>query len=206
MALDVRKKVMKRKLNKMKEAQANKRKREAEKNGQNADQQKRIKKSRQEESGDDSEQESVEQQHNHKGESSGSANEHENGPLEDMLEGTEVASYLSNTSFASLKDKVNDRLLANIDKMGFTSMTEIQAKSIAPLLEGKDVLASAKTGSGKTLAFLIPAIELLYKLDWKQHYGTGIVIISPTRELSMQTYGVLTELLEGEYFIKEQIH
>ncbi|PAV65768.1 hypothetical protein WR25_17425 [Diploscapter pachys] len=63
----------------------------------------------QEESGDDSEQESVEQQRNHKGESSGSANEGENGPSEDMLEGAEVASYLS--------------------------MTEIQVKSIAPLLE-----------------------------------------------------------------------
>ena len=72
---------------------------------------------------------------NFQGESSGSANENENGPSEEMLEGTEVASYLSNTSFASLKGKVNDRLLANIDKMGFTSMTEIQAKSIAPLLE-----------------------------------------------------------------------
>ncbi|KAK6045967.1 DEAD/DEAH box helicase [Cooperia oncophora] len=63
--------------------------------------------------------------------------------------------------------------------------------------QGRDILASAKTGSGKTLAFLIPAIELLLKLDWKQYNGTGVIIISPTRELSMQTYGVLTELLEG---------
>lgn len=66
------------------------------------------------------------------------------------------------------------------------------------VVKGRDILASAKTGSGKTLAFLIPAIELLLKLEWKQYNGTGVVIISPTRELSMQTYGVLTELLEGE--------
>lgn len=58
-------------------------------------------------------------------------------------------------------------------------------------------MASAKTGSGKTLAFLLPAIELLHKLNWKQHNGTGVIIVSPTRELSMQTYGVLSELLEG---------
>ncbi|KAI6203467.1 hypothetical protein M3Y94_00560100 [Aphelenchoides besseyi] len=63
-------------------------------------------------------------------------------------------------------------------------------------LQGKDVLGAAKTGSGKTLAFLIPAIELLLKLNWKQHNGTGVIIISPTRELSMQTYGVVSELLE----------
>ncbi|PIO71598.1 DEAD/DEAH box helicase [Teladorsagia circumcincta] len=61
--------------------------------------------------------------------------------------------------------------------------------------EGRDVLASAKTGSGKTLAFLIPAIELLLKLDWKQYNGTGVIIVSPTRELSMQTYG--THLSHG---------
>ncbi|KIH50417.1 DEAD/DEAH box helicase, partial [Ancylostoma duodenale] len=109
----------------------------------------------------------------------------------------DVSSFLSVKTFDGLKGKVNDRLLDSIKKMGFTSMTEIQAKSIEPLLEGRDVLASAKTGSGKTLAFLIPAIELLLKLDWKQYNGTGVIIVSPTRELSMQTYGVLTELLEG---------
>lgn len=43
---------------------------------------------------------------------------------------------------------------------------------------------------------MIPAIELLLKLNWKQHNGTGVIIISPTRELSMQTYGVVSELLE----------
>jgi len=80
--------------------------------------------------------------------------------------------------------------------MGFSDMTDIQSKAIGPLLEGNDVLGSAKTGSGKTLAFLIPSIELLLKLGWRQQSGTGVIIISPTRELSMQTYGVLNELME----------
>uniref|UniRef100_A0A8C3AKQ0 ATP-dependent RNA helicase n=1 Tax=Cyclopterus lumpus TaxID=8103 RepID=A0A8C3AKQ0_CYCLU len=74
-------------------------------------------------------------------------------------------------------------------------MTEIQHKSIRPLLEGRDVLAAAKTGSGKTLAFLIPSIELIYKLKFMPRNGTGVVILSPTRELAMQTYGVLKELM-----------
>lgn len=77
------------------------------------------------------------------------------------------------------------------------------------------MLGQAKTGSGKTLAFLIPAIELIYKLKFMPRNGiyfvfysiitvfnhlfamkgTGVIIISPTRELSMQTFGVLRELL-----------
>jgi hypothetical protein len=53
------------------------------------------------------------------------------------------------------------------------------------------LVGAAKTGSGKTLAFLIPAVELIYKLKFMPRNGTGVIIISPTRELSMQTFGVL---------------
>jgi len=56
--------------------------------------------------------------------------------------------------------------------MGFTNMTEIQAKAIPPLLEGRDLVGAAKTGSGKTLAFLIPAIDLIYKLKFMPRNGT----------------------------------
>merc|ERR1712038_414395 len=55
------------------------------------------------------------------------------------------------------------------------------------------------TGSGKTLSFLIPAVELIYKLKFMPRNGTGVIIISPTRELSMQTFGVLRELLKHHY-------
>lgn len=55
--------------------------------------------------------------------------------------------------------------------MGFTTMTEIQAKAIPPLIEGRDLVGSARTGSGKTLAFLIPVIELIYKLKFKPRNG-----------------------------------
>src|SRR5271163_4293637 len=43
----------------------------------------------------------------------------------------------------------------------FITPTPIQAKAIAPALEGKDVIGTAQTGTGKTLAFLIPIIEML---------------------------------------------
>lgn len=81
-----------------------------------------------------------------------------------------------------------------IKDMKFTTLTEIQARSIPPLLRGHDVLAQAKTGSGKTLSFLIPAVELLARAKWQPRNGTGAITISPTRELALQIFGVVSEL------------
>nr|XP_033802403.1 ATP-dependent RNA helicase DDX18 [Geotrypetes seraphini] len=106
-----------------------------------------------------------------------------------------LTGAFEDTSFASLADLVSENSLKGVAEMGFMNMTEIQHKSIRPLLEGRDVLAAARTGSGKTLAFLIPAIELVYKLKFMPRNGTGVLILSPTRELAMQTYGVLKELM-----------
>lgn len=104
---------------------------------------------------------------------------------------------ITKKEFKSLAEKsVSEMTLKAIEEMKFTHMTEIQAKTIEPLLEGKDVMGAAKTGSGKTLAFLVPVVELMYKLKFMPRNGTGAIIISPTRELSMQTFGVLQELLK----------
>jgi ATP-dependent RNA helicase DDX18/HAS1 len=115
-----------------------------------------------------------------------------------MLPGTSsgLAGILSDKLFSSLAGSVSDATLKGIVDMGFDKMTEIQSKTIPHLLEGRDLVGAAKTGSGKTLAFLVPAVELMYKLRFLPRNGTGVVIISPTRELSMQTFGVLRELLK----------
>lgn len=83
-----------------------------------------------------------------------------------------------------------------INDLGFEKMTEVQARTIPPLMAGRDVLGAAKTGSGKTLAFLIPAIEMLYRLKFKPRNGTGAIIVSPTRELALQIFGVAKDLLK----------
>ncbi|KAB0357741.1 hypothetical protein FD754_001897, partial [Muntiacus muntjak] len=106
-----------------------------------------------------------------------------------------LTGVFEDTSFDSLTNLVNENTLKAIKEMGFTHMTEIQHKSVRPLLEGKDLLAAAKTGSGKTLAFLILAVELIVKLKFMPRNGTGVLILSPTRELAMQTFGVLKELM-----------
>lgn len=60
---------------------------------------------------------------------------------------------------------------AAIERMGFETMTEVQARTIPPLLAGKDVLGAARTGSGKTMAFLVPSVELLSTLRFKPVNG-----------------------------------
>ncbi|PVU88733.1 hypothetical protein BB559_005423 [Furculomyces boomerangus] len=76
----------------------------------------------------------------------------------------------------------------------FVETTEIQKKALPLALARKDVMGAAKTGSGKTLAFLIPILEILYREKWTSLDGLGALIISPTRELAVQTFEVLCKI------------
>jgi superfamily II DNA/RNA helicase len=76
-------------------------------------------------------------------------------------------------------------LLSSILRMGYRVPTPIQRKCLPLVLGGRDVVAMARTGSGKTAAFLIPMVERL-----GEHAGRGgvrAVLLSPTRELALQT-------------------
>lgn len=94
--------------------------------------------------------------------------------------------YFSGVEFKDLP--LSEQTMKAVHELGYTKATEIQARSIPHILNGRDVLGAAKTGSGKTLAFMIPAAELLYKASFSQKQGTGVLIIAPTRELAMQNY------------------
>ena len=74
-------------------------------------------------------------------------------------------------------------VLRGIEDLGFRNLSPIQAQSIGPLLEGRDVIGQAQTGTGKTAAFGIPMIEQLNPYD-RQVQG---LVLAPTRELAMQT-------------------
>ncbi|MCB0922843.1 MAG: DEAD/DEAH box helicase, partial [Actinobacteria bacterium] len=75
-----------------------------------------------------------------------------------------------------------DPLLAAIETLGFERPSPIQALSIPPALEGKDILGLSATGSGKTAAFALPALALL---DVKDSHPQ-VLIVCPTRELAVQ--------------------
>lgn len=77
---------------------------------------------------------------------------------------------------------IKEEILKGILELGFEVPTPIQAQAIPKLYEGHDVIGQAQTGTGKTAAFGIPMLE---KIDPKQK-TPQILILAPTRELSMQ--------------------
>ncbi|KAF3991720.1 hypothetical protein FT663_02593 [Candidozyma haemuli var. vulneris] len=92
---------------------------------------------------------------------------------------------------------ITDATLRGLREANFVSMTDIQKKTIIPALKGEDIIGTAKTGSGKTLAFLIPVIECLIHNNVTEYDGLAALIVSPTRELAVQIFEVLTKI--GKY-------
>ncbi|CDR97368.1 DEAD/DEAH box domain containing protein, putative [Babesia bigemina] len=100
--------------------------------------------------------------------------------------------YFTDVLFSDLE--LSEPLLKGLNELSFERTTEIQAKCIPHLLQGKDVLGKAHTGSGKTLAFLVPLAEVLFQVKFLPRNGTGGLIISPTRELSEQIFSVANDV------------
>lgn len=86
-------------------------------------------------------------------------------------------------------------VLKAIARKGFSVPTPIQRKTIPLLLDGLDVVGMARTGSGKTAAFIIPMIERLKAHSAK--VGARAIILSPSRELALQTLKVVKDLGKG---------
>lgn len=114
--------------------------------------------------------------------------------VENELKVEKDGKYFSSSTFESLS--LSEPTMKALNEMEFSNMTLIQAKAIPALLAGNDLLGAAKTGSGKTLAFLIPVIELLHKVKFCPRQGTGCIVISPTRELALQIYGVVRQICQ----------
>lgn len=175
-----------------------KNKKKLAKNGEDSAVVKKVKKPKvvEPEESEEDDDESEEMEVDEEQEESGSEEDAEDVDISELPgSATALETLLSDNRFESLRGRVSDQTLDAIKEMQFEKMTEIQAKSIPPLLEGRDLVGSARTGSGKTLAFLIPLVELIHKLKFMPRNGTGAIVISPTRELSMQTFGVLKELM-----------
>ncbi|KAF2472144.1 ATP-dependent RNA helicase DBP10 [Lindgomyces ingoldianus] len=90
---------------------------------------------------------------------------------------------------------LNTALLKSITRKGFSIPTPIQRKAIPLVLDGQDVVGMARTGSGKTAAFVIPMIEKLKAHSAK--VGARGIVLSPSRELALQTLKVVKELGRG---------
>ncbi|OXX56298.1 ATP-dependent RNA helicase DbpA [Vibrio sp. V12_P9A6T4] len=87
---------------------------------------------------------------------------------------------MSNLSFSTVN--LQPELLSNLDTLGYTKMTPIQALSLPTILAGKDVIGQGKTGSGKTAAF---GLGVLSNLNVKR-FRVQALVLCPTRELADQ--------------------
>lgn len=94
---------------------------------------------------------------------------------------------------------ISNELKKNITELGFKRPTDIQFKSIPPILKGEDVLAIAQTGTGKTAAFAIPIISILQEMKHSVRYEEGVkcIVMEPTRELAIQVSEVFQKMAKG---------
>lgn len=104
------------------------------------------------------------------------------------IEGKDTDSFKAISSFKDAA--IDESLIAYCSK--FSAPTPIQAYSWPILTQSRDLIAVAKTGSGKTIAFGIPSINFLVQKPPKKH--VRILVLSPTRELCMQTFSVLSDI------------
>lgn len=84
---------------------------------------------------------------------------------------------------------LSNRILEIISEQGYEKPTSIQAQAIPAIMSGRDLIGIAKTGSGKTMAFVLPMLR--HVLDQPKiliNDGPIALIMTPTRELAMQTY------------------
>jgi ATP-independent RNA helicase DbpA len=88
--------------------------------------------------------------------------------------------------------------LANLQQLGYLSMTPIQAACLPPALLGKDIIAQAQTGSGKTAAF---ALTLLANLN-PRRFAVQTLVLCPTRELADQVTTEIRRLARADDNIK----
>ncbi|KAI3512427.1 hypothetical protein L1887_19743 [Cichorium endivia] len=87
---------------------------------------------------------------------------------------------------------LSSNVFRGVKRKGYRIPTPIQRKTMPLILSGADVVAMARTGSGKTAAFLVPMLERL-----QQHVsqsGVRALILSPTRDLALQTLKFTQEL------------
>ena len=97
-------------------------------------------------------------------------------------------------SFKSLG--LSEPILKAIRKKGYDTPSPIQAKAIPPVLQQRDVLATAQTGTGKTAGFTLPLLHLLSEGHSGKFRPIRALILTPTRELAAQVFNNVKEYSE----------
>ena len=86
--------------------------------------------------------------------------------------------------------ELNSKILRGIFAYGYEKPSPIQQKAIKPLMAGKDIIAQAQSGTGKTATFTIGALANVNVSE----NSTQVLVLSPTRELTIQTAQVFSSI------------
>jgi ATP-dependent RNA helicase DeaD len=97
-----------------------------------------------------------------------------------------------NLSFLELG--ISQERVEQLEKMGFSAPTNIQAQAIPQLLAGRDVVGQSQTGTGKTAAFSLPILE---RLDINNK-AVQAIVLTPTRELAIQVHDAISEFIGNQ--------
>jgi translation initiation factor 4A len=109
----------------------------------------------------------------------------------EVIEATNEENNNSSYEINSWDDlDLNPNLLRGIFAYGFEKPSPIQQKAIKPIILGKDVVAQAQSGTGKTATFTIGALA---NVDVANN-STQVLVLSPTKELTIQTAKVFESL------------
>jgi ATP-dependent RNA helicase DeaD len=104
------------------------------------------------------------------------------------------------TTFESLE--ISRPTLKSLSEIGYDQPTEVQQETIPKMIEGRDMVVMSRTGTGKTAAFGIPIIE---KVDLDAAHVQAVVL-TPTRELTVQVSSELAKLGKGRGIQTEAIY
>jgi len=88
---------------------------------------------------------------------------------------------------------LSEQVLSNLKEKKYAAPTDVQASSIQPILDNRDVIIQSRTGSGKTAAFGLPIIENVMA----DVPAVQFVVLVPTRELAIQVHEEMSSLAKG---------
>ncbi len=100
--------------------------------------------------------------------------------------GQRVPAYYEEKQRMSFDDLgLSPEILRAIQAKNYANPTPIQAQSIPPIMQGKDLIGCAQTGTGKTAGFTLP---ILHKLQKGRSPSLRVLVLVPTRELASQVH------------------
>lgn len=144
-----------------------------------------------------------------------SSNQEETKPLKKMRKSSKNGEELKNTSKAEEEDLIinagedqddfkqlgiSEHIANKLKEKSIVSLFEVQKKVFTPVSSGKNIIVASLTGSGKTLSFVLPLITM-HKESFKQQKPV-IMVMAPTRELSIQVGREFSDLSSEEFKFK----